>query len=130
MALGFNTTLKTSRANQIVNAAGNSAVLTIYDGTKPAAGGTVTQALAALTCNTGGFGSVASGVITVAAINNGTVTSAGTSTASWFRLTSSGGTFVMDGTVGTSGTDLVVSSTSFTNGQAVSVTSWSITEGN
>ena len=50
-----------------------------------------------------------------------------TGTASWFRVTTSGGTAVYDGTVGTANADLVMNTTSLVAGGPVSVTSLTIT---
>ena len=51
-------------------------------------------------------------------------------TATWFRVTTSGGTFVIDGNVGTSGSDLNLVTTTIVATQPVSVSSFVITEGN
>ena len=53
-----------------------------------------------------------------------------TGTATWFRLTTSGGTAVVDGNVGTSGSDLNLTTTSIVATQPVSCSSFTITEGN
>lgn len=128
MTLALSTTVRGNRVGQINTAAGNSAILTIYSGVRPATGGTVTTALAALTCNASGFGTVSGAALTAAAITNATASATGT--ASWARLTSSGGTFVADMDVGTSGSDLNLNTTSIVSGATVSVTSCVITDGN
>lgn len=51
MALAFSTTLRNSRLDQITSAVGASGFLRIYDGTRPATGGTATTLLAELTLN-------------------------------------------------------------------------------
>ena len=58
------------------------------------------------------------------------VNASATGTATWWRVTTSGGTFVIDGDVGTSGSDLNLITTSITSGQPVSITAWTITAGN
>ena len=128
MALGFSTTLRNARADAITTAAGASALLKIYDGTRPATGGTVTTLLATLTCNATFAPGAASGVLTLNSIASGTAVA--TSTATWARLTTSGGTFVMDMSVGTSGADCNLNTTSIVSGGTVSVTSAVFTEGN
>jgi len=128
MALGFSTTLRNARADAITTAAGASALLKIYDGTRPATGGTATTLLATLTCNATFAGAASTGVLTLNSITSATAVA--TSTATWFRLTTSGGTFVMDGNVSTSGSDLNLNTVSIVSGGTVSVTSATFTEGN
>lgn len=130
MALGFNVTLRNNMADQITARAGASALLRIYDGTRPATGGTVTTLLAELTCNPTFAPGAASGVLTLNAITQDSSANA-TGTATWFRIVQSDGTtHVLDGNVGTSGSDLNLSTTSIVLTQPVSVTSYTITVGN
>ena len=51
MALAYNVTLRNAMLDAITTAAGASALLRIYDGSRPATGGTATTLLAELTCN-------------------------------------------------------------------------------
>lgn len=113
----------------ITAAAGASALLRIYDGTRPATGGTATTLLAELTCNATFAPAASGGVLTLNAITQDSSANA-TGTATWFRITTSGGTFVLDGSVGTTGSDLNLTTTSIVATQPVSVTSFTITEGN
>ena len=53
-----------------------------------------------------------------------------TGTATWFRVVTSGGTFVIDGNVGTSGSDLNLNTTSIVIGGPVQITSFTITAPN
>jgi hypothetical protein len=72
------------------------------------------------------------GVLTLNSITNGTglaAAGAGTS-ATFFRITTSGGTAHIDGTVGTSGADLNLNNVSIAQNQTVSVTSWTFTNAN
>jgi hypothetical protein len=128
MTLGYSTALRNARLDAITTAAGASALLKIYDGTRPATGGTATTLLATLTCNATFAPAASSGTLTLNAIASNTAVA--TSTATWFRLTTSGGTFVMDGSVGTSGTDVVLATASIVSGATVSVTSAVFTAGN
>lgn len=128
MTLGYSTTLRNAQLDAITTAAGASAKLTIYNGTRPATGGTATTQLAQLTCNATFAPSSSGGVLTLNSISS--VAASATGTATWFRITTSGGTFVMDGDVSTSGSDLNLNSTSITSGGTVSVTSATITCGN
>lgn len=133
--LKYSSALRTSQQAAISTAAGGSAVLTLYSGTQPASPDvaiTSQVALAALTC-AATFGAAASGVLTVGAIGNGTGTAgAGAGTAAtWYRLTTSGGTALIDGSVGTSGADLnLTGTTTIATGQPVSISGWTLSNGN
>lgn len=131
MALAYSTTLRNAMLDAITTAAGTSALLRIYDGTRPATGGTATTLLAELTCGAGAFAAAASGgVLTLNSITQDSSANA-TGTATWFRIVKSDGTtHVLDGNVGTSGSDLNLTTTSIVSTQPVSVTSFTITEGN
>lgn len=132
MALAFASTLRNSRADLIDDAANGgagAALIRIYDGSRPATGGAATTLLAELTASDPMFGAASAGAITASAITADASANA-TGTATWFRVVDSGGTFVMDGNVGTSGSDLNLNSTSISSGQNVSITSFVITEGN
>lgn len=134
MALSFSTTLRNNRANDITTAVGASGLLRIYAGTVPADVGTAitTQTLLAeLTCNSTFAPSASSGVLTLNSITQDSSANA-TGTASFFRITTSGGTAIIQGTVTATGGggDLTLNTTSISSGAAVSVTSFVITEGN
>jgi hypothetical protein len=130
MALGYPATLRNAQLDAITTAAGASALLRIYSGTRPATGGTATTLLAELTCNATFAPAASAGVLTLNAITQDSSANA-TGTATWFRIVKSDGTtFVMDGDVGTSGSDLNLNSTAITSGGSVSVTSFTITAGN
>lgn len=130
MALGLATALRTTRATAILNAidAGTAGLLRIYDGVRPATGGSVTNLLAELTLSDP-CGTVLNGVLTFSAITQDSSANA-TGTATWFRIVTSAAAFVLDGSVGTSGADLNLTTTSVTTGQPVQVTSLVFTEGN
>ena len=130
MALGVNSTTRNAWLDSITSRAGASALLRIYDGTRPATGGTATTLLAELTCNATFAPAASGGVLTLNAITQDSSANA-TGTATWFRIVQSGGsTHVLDGDVGTSGSDLNLNSTSITSGGTVSVTSATITAPN
>lgn len=129
MALAYSTTVRNAMLDAITSAAGASALLSIYDGVRPATGGTATTLLAQLTCNATFAPAASGGVLTLNSITQDSSADA-TGTATWFRITTSGATFVLDGNVGTSGSDLNLTTTSIVATQPVSVTSFSITEGN
>lgn len=128
MALGMATALRTNRAQEIVDRAGANAKIRIYNGTRPATGGTATTLLAELTAGAT-LGTVSNGVLTIGSVTEDSSANA-TGTATWARITQSdGSTHVMDMSVGTSGADLNLNSTSINSGVAVQITSGTITEG-
>ena len=113
MAAGFNTALRTTRATTLktdIDKGGAAGSIKIYDGSRPATGGTVTT-------------------LTFAAITSAVAVA--TSTATWARILDSASTFVADVSVGTTSADIILSGTAvITTGNTVSITSGSITEGN
>jgi hypothetical protein len=131
MALAYDTTsIRNAMLDAITTRAGANALLRIYDGTRPARGGTATTLLAELTCGATFAPAASAGVLTLNAIAQDPSANA-SGTATWFRIVQSGGSnFVLDGDVGTSGSDLNLTTTTIVSGQPVSVTSFVITEGN
>jgi hypothetical protein len=130
MALGYNATLRDNRLDEITARAGASALLRIYDGSRPATGGTATTLLAELVCNATFAAAASGGTLTLNAIADDTSANA-TGTATWARIVQSdGSTHVMDMDVAASGADLNFDSVSFVAAGTVSVTSFVITAGN
>lgn len=130
MALAYSVTIRNAMLDAITAGAGASALLRIYDGTRPATGGTATTLLAELTCNSTFAPAASGGVLTLNAITQDSSANA-TGTATWFRIVKSDGTtHVVDGNVGTSGSDLNLVTTAITATQPVSVSSAVITEAN
>tara|TARA_R110000822_G_scaffold156778_3_gene296506 strand:- start:571 stop:969 length:399 start_codon:yes stop_codon:yes gene_type:complete len=131
MALAYDvTSIRNAMLDAITTRAGASALLRIYDGSRPATGGTATTLLAELTCNATFAAAASAGVLTLNSITQDSSANA-TGTATWFRIVKADGTtFVLDGSVGTSGSDLNLTTTSIVSGQPVSVSSFVITEGN
>lgn len=113
----------------ITTSIGASGLLRIYDSTQPtnvatALGAQVKLAELALSAT---FAAAASaGVLTANAISDDTSADA-TGTATWGTLTTSGGTRIVDFSVGTSGADLNFNSVSFTAGGNVAVSALTIT---
>lgn len=129
-APGFVATLRNARLDEITAACGASALLRLYDGSRPATGGAATTKLAELTCNATFAPAASGGVLTLNAITQDSSADA-TGTATWGRLTTSGGTAQIDFDVGTSGSDkLVMTTTSIVATQPVSCSSFTFTEGN
>jgi len=132
MALEVDTALINTRLDAIkdaVDAGAGAGTLKIYDGTRPAKGGTVTTLLATLTFTDPSFPAASAGVLTASAIAQDASADA-TGTATWFRVEDSVGGFVMDGDVGTSGSDLNLNTVAIVIAQPVSVTSFVITGAN
>jgi hypothetical protein len=134
VALSYATTLRNTQLDDITTAVGNAGVLRLYSGSVPANVGTSLGAqviLAELTCGTPFAASASGGVLTAGSITQDSSANA-TGTASFFRLFTSGGTAVMQGTVTATGGggDLTLTTTSITSGQPVQVTSFVITDGN
>lgn len=131
MALGLNTTTRNNRLNQIKTAAdagGAAGFLRVYDGARPATGGTATNLLAQLTLSYPSAPSASAGALTFSAITSGTAGATGTAT--WGRIVDSTGAFVADCSVGTSAADYILNTTSITSGVLVSCSSAVLTEGN
>lgn len=129
MALAYSTALRNAQLDEITTAIGTSGLLRIYDGSRPATGGTATTLLAELALSATAAGAASSAVLTFSAVTNDSSANA-TGTATWFRIVTSGGTHVIDGNVGTSGSDLNFNTVSFVSGAVISVTSLTITAGN
>lgn len=133
--LKYSASLKNAQQDAITSKLGASAVLEIYSGSQPASPDTAVGAqvlLASLTCNATFAPAASGGVLTLNSIANGTGTAgagAGT-TATWYRLRTSGGVAHIDGTVGISGADLNLNNTNIATGQTVSVTSSTYTNAN
>lgn len=133
--LKYSASLKNAQQDAITTKLGASAVLNIYSGSQPASPDTAVGAqvlLASLTCNATFAPASSGGVLTLNSIANGTGTAgaAGGTTATWYRLTTSGAVAHIDGTVGISGADLNLNNTSIATGQTVSVTSFTLSNGN
>lgn len=125
---GYSTTLRNGTLDALTTAVGNAGLLKIYDGTRPATGGTATNLLATFTCGSPFAAGAAAGVLSPTLPANTTGTAAGTAT--WARLTTSGGTFVADYSLGTAATEIIVNTTTISIGLTMSVTAWSVTAGN
>lgn len=128
MTTGYSTTLRNAQLDAITTAVGAAGKLQIYDGTRPATGGTATNKLAEFTLGSPFSGAASGAVLSPTLPSN--VSGLLTGTATWFRITTSGGTFVIDGSAGTSGTDVVLNTASITSGVTVAVTGFTITRGN
>lgn len=132
MTVGLATALRNSRLNLIrdaIDAGAGAGFLRIYDGTRPATGGTATTLLAELTYTDPCAPNASGGVLTFSSITPDSSANA-SGTATWGRAVDSTGAFVKDFSVGTSGADLNLNTTTITAGVQVSCTSAALTEGN
>lgn len=132
MAMGLATAIRNSRLNVIrdaVDAGAGAGLFRVYDGSRPATGGTATTLLAELTFSDPSASNASSGVLTFNAITADASANA-TGTASWGRMVDSTGAFVGDFSVGTSAADFILNTVSITSGVQVSCSSATITEGN
>lgn len=132
MTVGLNVTIRNSRANAVrdaLDAGGAAGFFRVYDGTRPATGGTATNLLAELTMSYPSAPNASGGTLTFNAITADSSANA-TGTATWGRLVTSAGAFVEDFSVGTSGADFNLNTVTITAGVQVSCSSASMTDGN
>ncbi len=114
----------------LAEAIGANGKLNIYSGTAPANAdatnsGTLLAALTLASVPFSGFTDTGSaGRATLGAVSSATASATGT--ASFFRITTSGGTVIAQGTVATSSADLVLNSIAITSGSTVAVSSGTI----
>jgi hypothetical protein len=132
MAIQLSTTSRNAMLDTgITSQVGANGRIKIYSGTIPAdvASAITGTELVNIPCAATFAGASSSGSISL----NGTplsATASATGTASHFRVTTSGGTAVLQGTVGAGTGDLSFSTVSFVSGATISITSASITAGN
>lgn len=130
MALGYITSLRNTRLDALTTAVGNAGLWRIYDGTRPATGGTATTLLAELTCGTPFAAAASGGVLTLGAITQDSSANIG-GVATWARIATAAGVAIIDMNVGTTGSDLNLTTTTIVATQPVSIpTQPTITEGN
>lgn len=135
MAIGLKTSIRTARAQLIVDAidAGAAGTLKLYTAPQPATGAAVGAAtlLGTLTF-ADPCGTVTNGTLTFSAIVADTAADAD-GTATWARVADSTGTHVMDMTVGLvgSGADIIMNNVVVVTGGEISITNFAtIVEGN
>jgi hypothetical protein len=130
--LNYSAALEKARMDAITTAVGNAGILEIRDGTQPAGPGTTAVGTLGASFTLGspfapGATSALPSVLSPTLPSN--VNGGATITQTWFRVKTSGGVGVLDGSAGTSGCDLNLSGT-IVSGQPVSITSWTITSAN
>lgn len=132
MTIGASTTVRNEIVQRFqvnIDLGAGAGLFRIYDGTRPATGGTATTLLAELTFSDPCAPAASSAVLTMSAITSDSSANA-TGTATWCRCVDSAGVFVLDASAGTAGTDLVLNTASITTGATVSCSSFTITAGN
>jgi len=129
MSVAYSEDLRHDRLAAITARAGADAQLRIYGGTKPAAGAAAGGApLAVLVCAETFAPPPSDNQLVANDIEDGTAAASGEAT--WFRLATSGGTFVADGDAGESNAELILEDASLIEGGTVSVSSLTVTGGN
>lgn len=107
-------------ASAYASAIGSGASIAIRSGSKPATPETTASGTLLATVTVPGSWTAASdGSGTITGGNPAAVTVAASGTAGWFRLATSGGTAILDGTVGESAADLVLDETALVAGGTV-----------
>lgn len=127
--INFASATKASRATALNTAVGTTATVKIYSGSAPAGPdtGATGTLLATLTCNATAFGVVSgAGILTCNAITQANAVATGT--AGYARISTSGGTAIIDLDVGTSGASVIMNTTSIVSGGPVQITSAVFTE--
>lgn len=130
--LKFSAALKNAQQDAITTAVGASGKLRFYSGTQPASPDTAITSqvlLAELACSATFAPASSGGVLTLNAISNGSGTAGagGGTNATWFRYVTSGGTGVVDGTVGLTGSDMNINNVNIATGQVVSCSGYTFT---
>jgi len=130
MAIQYSLTHRTNAMTTLNTDIGANAVIKIWTGPPPANCGTADSGTLLVTFagNAGGFGTVASQVLTASAVAS--ANAGNTGTAGYFRIYPSAATStnaVIQGTVGTSGADMIVTNTSINSGQTCNFTSLTVT---
>lgn len=129
MTTGYVANLRNAQLDAITTFVGSAGKLRIYDGSRPATGGTATTLLAEFTLGSPFAAAASAGVLSPTLPSNTTGLAAGTAT--WFRIVKSDGTTIaLDGSVGTSGQDLNLNTTTISIGATVAITAFTITRGN
>ena len=129
MAVSYNPTINTARLSLVSTAADagtGAAILLILDGVRPSTGGTLTNTLCQATMSDPSFSAPSGNTMTANTISaNNPILLSGTAT--WFRLTDSEGTFVLDGDVGT---DMTIDNAMLVQGGLLNISSLTITSSN
>ena len=125
----YSLTHRTNAMTQLNTDIGANAVIKIFTGTIPANCGTADTGTLLVTFagNAGGFGTVASQVLTASAVAS--ANAGNTGTAGYFRIYPSAATStnaVVQGTCGLSAADMILTNTSINSGQTCNFTSLTV----
>jgi len=128
--LNYAAALEQARMNAITTAVGNAGLLYIYSGAQPSGPAGADGTLVAGPFTLGSpFASAATAALP--SVLSPTLPSNVNASASvqptWFRVKTSGGTALIDGSAGTSGCDMTIGTP--TAGQPVAITSWTFSSG-
>lgn len=129
MATQYSVAARTAQMSQLNTTIGANAQIIIYSGAAPANVGTAPTGtlLVQFAGNGTAFGAAASGVLTASAVAG--VNAAAAGTAGYYRINTSAGVAVTQGTVTATGGggDMVLTNTNIAAGQACTFSSLSIT---
>lgn len=129
MATQYSVASRTTQMSQLNTTIGVNAQIMIFSGTAPANVGTAATGtlLVQFAGNATAFGAAASAVLTAGAVAG--VNAAAAGTAGYYRINTSAGTAVTQGTItGTGGGgDMILTNTNIASGQACNFTSLTIT---
>ena len=119
MALSITAAVAQSLASALATAVGSAATINIYSGSKPATPETAASGTLLCTVTISGSFTASGGSITAA--DPASASPAASGTAGYFRLATSGGTAILDGTVTATGGggDMQLGSTTITTGVPV-----------
>ena len=129
--LNYSQAAMQAQLNATTTTIGNAGLLYIYSGVQPSgpAGADGTLVAGPFTLGSpfaAGASAAVPSVLTVTLPAN--VNASASVQPTWWRVKTSGGTAVLDGSAGTSGCDMTIGPP--TSGQPVAITSWTITSGN
>src|SRR5574343_488322 len=125
--LNYSSTAQQGKLNSIGTSVGSAGLLYLYSGTQPSGTGGADGTLVAgpFTLGTPFAPAASAADPSVLSPNLPANVNASASTqATWFRVKTSGGTAVFDGSAGTSGCDMTIGPA--TSGQPVAITAWTI----
>jgi hypothetical protein len=130
MTLEYSNATRHAQNEGLITYAGTNALFNLYSGTQPANANTAitSQVLLVSMPIAGVFGTDTDGTLTLGAVTQTNASASGT--ASFFRITKSDSSVIMDGSVGLSGADLILNTVDIAAGQSVDITAGTIIRGN
>ena len=130
MTLEYSNATRHAQNEGLITYAGTNALFNLYSGSQPANANTAitTQVLLVSMPIAGVFGTDTDGTLTLGAVTQTNASASGT--ASFFRITKSDSSVIMDGSVGLSGADLILNTVDIAAGQSVDITAGTIIRGN